>query len=382
MRSTEPLIAGIPPVYWIAGLLTLMVWVSPVSALPVDGLYLEDIAVADQSESERRRAYREALERVIVKVTGQERFLEHGAVRSALNNAADYVEEVSYRTELITIPQPDSEDAPATPFAVTTAQQGIVQVRFARDLVDDMLLGAGIPVWDRNRPSVLVWLTVQDQSGRRTLIGSGSDHPLMAAIRNFSRERAVPFLIPILDLTDRRTLPMDSVWGLDEQAIREASARYGADSVLAGRVLETGTGEIVGLWRFIFRERSETFDHFDDNYTDYMRMPLDRVTVTLAEHFALPPGALAERQQLTVRVDGVRDIQTYVSLLRYLQELSLVHSAHISSLQEDRVELTLDVAGGASRLSEFISLDRDLAPVNFSLGDVVDTDLLHYRWTR
>jgi len=364
-------------------MLTLMVCASSAGALPVDGLYAEDVVVANQSEAERRRAYREALERVVVKVTGQQQFLDHAAVRSALNNAADYVEEVSYRTELISIPRPDNDDdALSSPFTATTAQQGIVQVRFAPDLVDDMLFRGGIPVWDRNRPSVLVWLTVQDPGGRRTLIDSGSDHPLMAAIQGFSRTRAVPFLIPILDLTDRRALPIDSAWRLDEEAIREASARYGADSVLAGRVLETGNGEIVGLWRFIFRDHSETFDHFDDDYAEYMTVPLDRVTVALAEHFALPPGALAGRQQLTVRVDGVRDIQTYVSLLRYLQELSLVHSAHISSLQEERVELTLNVAGGASRLSEFISLDRDLAPVNFTLGDVIDSDLLHYRWTR
>ncbi len=365
-----------------AAVFLAMVQAAPVTAMPVDGLYVQDVVVANQSQAERQRAYREALEQVVLKVTGQQRFVENSNVRSALSSAADYVEEVSYRTELVPVPVPQG-DSPASPFTPTTQQQGVLQVRFARDQVDDMLLRSGIPIWDRNRPSVLVWLTLQDESGRRTMLGSGSDHPVMAAMDSFSRQRAVPFLVPILDLTDRRALTADQAWGLDESAIREASARYGADSVLAGRIMETGSGDIVSLWRFIFRDESETFDHFDDDFQTFMHMPLDRVTVRLAEHFALPPGALSGRQQLTVRVDGVRDIQTHVSLLRYLQDLALVHSAHVSLLAGDRVELTVNVSGGASRLSEFISLDRDLAPVNFSLGDVSDSSsLLHYRWTR
>src|SRR5690606_27022870 len=126
----------------------------------------------------------------------------------------------------------------------------------------DLLDAANIPIWDRNRPSILVWLTVQDSSGQRTLLGSDSEHQIIDIIEQFSRERGVPFLFPILDLTDRRNLTPNQAWDLNSEALREASARYGADSVLGGRLLITPNEDLVGLWQFIFRDDTETFDGF------------------------------------------------------------------------------------------------------------------------
>ena len=69
-----------------------------VHALPVDGLYQEKISVSNQGDQERRRAYREAFARVITKVTGEKRWLEHSQIAPVLNSADRYVAEVVYQS--------------------------------------------------------------------------------------------------------------------------------------------------------------------------------------------------------------------------------------------------------------------------------------------
>lgn len=354
-------------------LITLIVLLLPAGlyALPVEGLYEAEIPVSDQSESERNRAYREGLAQVLVKASGQPGVLQHPGVRSAMSDAAGYVEAVSYHTALTTpIPEPGEP-------VLAPVQQAFLNLRLSEEAIEDLLLDTDAGVWDSNRPVVLLWLVVQDASGQRRLLSSDSGHPALAVVDQFSQERAVPFQIPLLDLTDRRALSVEQVWGLDEAAIREASERYGASTILAGRMLETATGEYVGVWQFHFRGRAETFNHIDSEVTPFMEHPLDRATVRMAEYFALSREDLAMEEQLQVRIDNVGTLQAHASLLRYVRSLAVVNDVHVSRLDGDRLEMTLRVAGGAVRLGEFISLDRDLEQI----GEPGEQPL-HYRWTR
>ena len=73
-------IARLPAVQWLL-LMLLLALSSTGQALPIEGLYSQEIVVENQSEAARERAYREAFEQVIVKVTGERRWLEHPRIR-------------------------------------------------------------------------------------------------------------------------------------------------------------------------------------------------------------------------------------------------------------------------------------------------------------
>jgi len=333
-----------------------------VHALPVDGLYQEKISVSNQGDQERRRAYREAFARVITKVTGEKRWLEHGQIAPVLNSADRYVAEVVYQS------------------AAGGGQGGELEVRFDQALIDDLLNRANIPVWDNNRASILLWITVQDESGRRVMLGSGSEHPLLDQAREFSALRAVPILIPLLDLEDRRLVNPTQSWALDANALQQVAARYDADSVLAGRVLVTPAGELIGFWQLMFRSDVQSFDHIAQ-IDGYMDLPLDALTSRLASHFGLVRSEFEREDQVTMRVDGIRSLQNHMDLIRYLEGLSVVQQVRVNALRPDSLELTLQILGSAQTLTEFITLGRDLVPVNFQPGQPV-SGLLHYRWTR
>ena len=120
-------------------------------------------------------------------------------------------------------------------------------------LIERMLADAQIPLWDSNRPSVLIWMALQDESGSRSLMTSDINNDIIEYIKDFADARGLPVLFPVLDFEDRRNLSEDLVWRLDEQAIRTASLRYGADSILTGRLHFTSSGELVASGSFSFR---------------------------------------------------------------------------------------------------------------------------------
>lgn len=351
--------------YFSLSLILALCVASSAQALVVDDLYFQEIPVQGQGDAERLRAYREALTAVILKVTGEERWLRDGAVERAVREAQSFVQEVSYRSS-----------------GGGALSQTFITIRFDQDLVDRMLGSAGIPVWDRNRPSILLWLSVQGPDGRRELLGSDSEHPALAQIREFSRVRGVPILIPLMDFEDRRSLPADVAWSLDEEAIRRASARYGADSILSGRVLTSPTGDLVGLWQFLFRDRVETFDSLESDLAAYMQSALSRVTANLAAHFAINLATQPAQEQVTLRVEGIDDITAYVDLLSYIGSLSVVESVSTSLLDGSNIELDVMLSGSTYLFTEFITLGRDLVPGDVTVPQEAQANVLHYRWVR
>lgn len=383
-------------------LLLIMLPAGPALGLPVSGLYSQRVAVANESDAERSRAIREALRAVVLKVTGDPRWVEHPRTVRAVENAQSYVEAISYSSEMVPVPaqpavmdseptSPDSgqpagdnpaaQNAPvATPQATPqTREQRYINVDFARTLIDEMLAEADIPVWDSNRPSVLVWMVLQDASGERHMLTSDSNPEIVNLIQDFARVRGVPIIFPVLDFEDRRNLNEDQVWALDETSIRNASVRYGADSILAGRLYFTPSNELVGLWQFLFQDQAEVFDGFAMELQDYLYAPLDRITSQLAGYFAITPED-APRHTVRVRVDGIDDLQAYSALLSYLGNLGVVEGVTTTALQAERIELTLNLLGNSQQLDELIALDRDLLPIDSS-RDQRD-QYLHYRWTR
>ncbi|MYI20995.1 MAG: DUF2066 domain-containing protein, partial [Acidimicrobiia bacterium] len=64
--------------------------------LPVSSLYEQRVAVENESTAERNRAYQVAFRRMILKVTGDERWLESERIRGASGNAGDFVQAFAY----------------------------------------------------------------------------------------------------------------------------------------------------------------------------------------------------------------------------------------------------------------------------------------------
>ncbi len=361
-------------------------------ALQVNGLYEQRVAIANESDTERDRAFREALEAVLLKITGERRWLEHPVLQQAVRNAQSYVEGISYASETVEViadelprpadPETDQAGQVDPELAASSLpalrEQRYIDVNFAASLLDELLASANIPVWDSNRPSVLAWMVLQNAEGERSMLTADSNPRIIAIIQDFATERGLPIIFPVLDFEDRRALSEEALWTQDEAVISVASSRYGADSVLSGRLLFTASGELVGLWQFIFQGQVEVFDGYDEELAGYLNAPLDRITNQLASYFAIVPET-SSQQVVRLRVEGIKDLSAYSALVSYVSSLGLVQSVSMAALDGERLELQLGLLGDPQQLFELIALDRDLLPITSSQ---LDPRTVHYRWTR
>ena len=315
-------------------------------------------------------------------MTGDPRWLENPTIERAIAQAQSYVEATSYISESIQLPLEDntvSLDSDEERFY--TAEQRIISVNFAAALIDDLLAGAGIPVWDGNRPSVLVWMVLQSSSGDREFLTADSNPEIVKVMQDFAADRGLPIIFPVLDFEDRRALSENVAWNLDEAAISSASERYGADSILAGRLHFTASNELVGLWQFQFQGEASVFDGFDSELQSYLYDPLNRITTQLAGYFAILPES-TDGGSIRLRIEGIKNLNAYSSLLNYIENLGLVSLVTTAEVDGERIELQLNLVGDTRQLYEQIALDRDLLPINNTVEDSVLATLLHYRWTR
>ena len=352
------------------------------AALQVSGLYSQQIPVTNDGEAERNRAFREAFAAVVVKVSGDPRWLENLAIERAIAQAQNYVEATSYISESIQLPLEDNTlplDSDEEQFY--TAEQRIISVNFAAALINELLADAGIPVWDDNRPSVLVWMVLQNSAGDREFLTADSNPEIVQVMQDFAAARGLPIIFPVLDFEDRKTLSENVAWNLDEAVISSASERYGADSILAGRLHFTASGELVGLWQFRFQEETDVFDGFDSELKSYLYDPLNRITTQLAGYFAILPESI-DGGTVRLRIDGIKNLNDYSSLLNYVENLGLVATVTTAEVDGERIELQLSLVGDTRQLYEQIALDRDLLPIYNTLEDSSFATLLHYRWTR
>ncbi len=339
----------------------LLVAISPRAlGLQVTGLYSHELPVANESDAERSRAFSAALSAVIVKLTGTDSALRVPGVERALSRAGEYVEGVSYSSG-----------------GGDTVQRSM-KVDFSPSLVEELLRTLGIPIWNSNRPSVLVWIVLQNAEGERRLMNPELDQEISDILSGFAMSRGLPLIYPVLDFEDRRNLSEGSLWDFDAEAIAAASRRYGPDSILAGRIHFTPGNELVGLWRFQFQGEVEVFDGLDVELSAYLESPLEQVTEKLANYFALP-SVMTIEQLVRLRVDGVRNLEDYAALLSYVQGLGIVEDFALAELEAERIELNLRVLGTGQRLGELIALDRNLIPIDSAPGSDA---FLHYRWTR
>ena len=379
--------------FWVV--LLLILTTPPSTSLQVSGLYEHRVMVANESDAERNRAFREALEAVLLKVTGDRRWLRAPVIQQAISNAQSYVEAISYSSEATEVSadaidleqgeeifsDPQENDVAGLDNSQTREirETRYIDVNFTQSLLDDLLASADIPVWDSNRPSVLVWIALQNNEGERHMLTADSNPEIITFMQKFAAERGLPIIFPVLDFEDRRALTEDAVWALDEDIIRRASERYGADSVLSGRLHFTISGELVGLWQFIFQGQVEVFDGFDEELESYLVEPLDRITNQLASHFALVPET-TNQQIVRIQVEGIRDLSEYSALLNYVSGLGLVESVTTTAFEGQLLELQLGLLGNTQQLYELIALDRDLLPVTNTQR--LNGSALTYRWTR
>jgi hypothetical protein len=315
----------------------------------VEGLYEVQVPVTSQREAERADAVRAALQQVLVKVTGDRRTMTQQRVQALAQSPLKYVQQYLYR------PLPPG-------YAATDAARPtqMLWVRFDAEAVNQLLRQADEPVWGRMRPSVLVWLAVDDEDGRH-LVGGDAGSGVQADLAEQAQARGVPLLFPLLDLEDQRRVSFAAVQDGLDQEVGEASARYPAGAVLVGAVRHEPSGRWSGRWWFYLDGKAERWDSAAPQRAEALAAGVDGAADALATRFARASGG-REAAPVDLLVTGIDKVEDYGRATRYLQELDAVSDLQVTAVDPAGVHFRLTLRGDRGDLAQAIAFGSVLAP--------------------
>ena len=336
--NLRPVIPGKPNsrAGWLSllqGLLALLVLCLPATAGVVEELYDAEV---DWDGENRRAAFSAALGEVIVRVTGDRGSLREPGVAELMAKPDGYVQQ--FRPG-------DTGDT--------------LWVSFDGQAVTKALRAIGQPVWGEERPSTLLWLAVDQGSGRRGVLGANADRDdaVMAALRtrveDTARARGLPVVLPLMDAEDRSALSFADLWGGFDEAITGASARYATDAVLAGRVSLSEPDR--GRWTLY--SGGEPMRWVGDTADGIHRA---------ADHYAgifAVSGAGSATRGMVVRIHDVRDVAGYARVLSHLESLTAIRDVAVDRMEDDRLTLRLSMNGSPASLDQALALGSVLRPV-------------------
>ena len=313
-------------------------------------LYTVEVPFDSSQPNAETDAYRAALAEVIIRVTGTTAVLESEQLADLFPNPTQFVRQYQ--------PGPDNT----------------LIVSLEGDAIERVLRQAGAPVWGPDRPLTLVWLAVDWGRGEREIVGADDPTRLPGDARSIDRNkllrervqaiaarRGIPVAFPLLDTEDLENISFSDIWGGFDQRLIYASERYGASSILVGRIKADEMQ--AHRWTWFFGE---------DNRLDWGGEPEEVVNLladALAAEFVIGPNQSVDTIQLAV--SGIQSVVAYGRVQQYLENLRVIDRLMIKSVSGDRIVYEVEIQGGRERLENALKSSGVLEPGSF--GGVIDT---------
>jgi uncharacterized protein len=281
------------------------------------GLYEAVVGVVGESVDERDVALRRGLSQVLMRLIAQPVADRQVRLAPLLEQSGNYMRQFGYQRD--------------------TEGQLQLRIQFDGPLLVRALHAAGLPVWlEADRPRVLIWLVI-DRDDERVVVGGGDQPEAQALIRGLAAQFGLPVVLPLLDLEDRRALQPSDLWGGFRSPVLAASARYGTDVVLLGRVVEH-VGGLHTRWLLYAGDLSEEWSGTARALPELLRGGLQSTTQRLAARLSRLPGEQVFHT-VWLSVEGVRGVEDYAYIRRRIALVRGVQDVDVELLAGERLVL-------------------------------------------
>ena len=331
-------------------------------ALEVNDLYQVTVVVDSQTREQREEAITKALQGVFLKVGGKQSVLQHKVLRQAKKSASRYVSQYRYQRK--------------------NDELSLV-VSFNEDKVNQLFKQADLSLWGSLRPQVLLWL-IDEQGPSRHIVAADADTIIPESINNFSSQRGLPILLPLMDLTDSEQVILSDFWAYFPEQIQQASLRYFADTVIVMRISDSSllnddvqaapdsANELsCGLlcqpedintpkvldWRVYTQGALYTQRYQGVDKVDLITQGLSDITELIYQSYALSTTA---ENDFVIEVKNVTSLKNDTQLFDFLTKISAVKAVTLISAQGNVRRFKLDLIGSQASFLASLKLNNKL----------------------
>jgi len=315
------------------------------------------VVVENQTRAQRLIAYEKGMSDVLVRVSGQSSVLENEAIRSALQNATDYMVTYGYNR---------------------TEQGLLLEATYSEERILTLLRQAGEPIWRARRPQLMMWI-VETQPTGLELLGRDTDHWFVNAVTVQGKNRGLPLNLPLLDLTDRFAITPNDVWGRFEAPVLAATARYPMNGAVMVRLQES-----IGTWRAewsVIIQEFQAQGQVESVDKESLGTALaNQLTEAVAREFAVNFSA-AQTGYTYLRLAGLHSIQQIAAAEQMLRNLGPVAHVTMTRYHLGVAEFELAVIGDSTRVQRALGLERSVEAIEDPWNQV-ESIFLEYQWLR
>ncbi len=326
-----------------------------IQTLPAAGnLFYAEVEIADESAEARQASIARAFHRVLIKLTGNSKIKSHKGVSGLLKKSPDYVSQYRYRVEEMSSDAQQGDEPPG----VTK----YIQIQFDRTAVDRALTALGIVTWESSRPEVLLWLAYE-QHGKPNLLDTETLPKATPELQRAAGDHGLPLQLPMMDLQDQAALSGADVWSGNEQAIKQASARYPHDVILTARITGSEGGKWNGSWTLYNRDEPREFTRSGENLAHVLKRGMDRAADLLAQIYA-PVVTSGTSDPVSVRILQVDTAGDYARVMDLFSQLGGVSRVTVKNVQIDELLLEVWIRGGIQTINNSLQLGGELIPAS------------------
>lgn len=327
-------------------------------AVRVDSIYVADVPAASQSASERNNLLKQALQQVLVKITGNAQILDNAKIKISTEELNSLVQEYGYSLSSNNMNQ----------------KSYLLRVRFDPEGINQLLQKLAVPAWGVERPLLLIWAERSGPHESAEIIASDSSDNIHASLTEYAKERGIPVIFPIMDLTDLGEVSENDVNTMAIPTLQNAAKRYGSNGLLVVKVAQLGTNYTVQAKLVSGNSGEQSFTLQAATLDGVLKALVNQVADTLTGRFATATNTV--KTQVTLRVTGVARHSDLVKLTHYLQRLTPVAEVQPMQVAGEEVLFSISLRGSLESFVQAISAGYELTEMPNQEGEKI----LFYQW--
>ncbi|MFT7007896.1 MAG: hypothetical protein ACJAXJ_002435 [Colwellia sp.] len=350
-----------------------------IEAVEVKDLYQASVTINSRNNTDKAIALKEALAAVMVKVGGNKSVLENKMIKKSLNDYRLYLNQYRYQLKTIHSMKPVLENQ-------TQTKQLFLLASFNEDKINQLFQQANLAIWGSLRPQVLLWL-VNEDGLIRTIMSNSTNSNLPFMVNDFSDQRGLPIMMPLMDLTDANQITLSDIWGRFEQQVRKASSRYLAEAIVIMRISNSSLlastpqanvePDNCGLlctqttveeqsyildwsllaWNLEGKQKRVSQQYQGSDQKELLKQGLAEITELIYQHYAL---STTSNNDFTIEVANIDSLATYVDVFDFLTNLSAVKSVTLLNAEGASRRFNLQLLGSSDALVASLKLNKQL----------------------
>ena len=315
-------------------------------AIEVTKLNEATVPVNSRSTADREIGLKQALADVIIKNSGTMVALSNPLIAEQLNNPNASLVQYGY---------------------VERNGQLMLRGKFEPRSITRILRKGQLPVWGKQRPLVLFWLSA-NINGERKIVNDASDSNLRQNFSQAANAKGLPIIFPIMDLDDLMTVSESDVRGNFPTNVSRASKRYFADYFVLANMQNSRDGKMTyqlnlfpmdkngQLLQSLFSDQGKA-----DNGADAVNVMINELTSYFVQQYAIADSGSIEEVFITLH--GVNQIGKLVAIEQKIKQLSVVKSFYIVEIKDTSVTFFLDLYGSVKDLQRQLNLEDMITPI-------------------